>query len=284
MGWTKNTVVKVAKRTGYPVVEAWSGRNAGQMGTVYGPMLHHTGSGNSSGADYPTLRVVRDGRAGLENSLSMYGIGKSGTIYCISEKISWHAGAGNWKGVTDGNGHFAGIEAESSGNGKDWTPAQLDAYKKLVASILIETGRDASWAPAHREWALPRGRKPDPAGIDVVAFRAEVQKMIDNPSLLGVVEGGEEDLANALDTPIHFVNPDTGKLTTFTLAAHIAWTNYYVSKLFTAMGQPQPPAPAVDPELVRATVKQAVEEALAGKAEAKADEIVEGIVGRLANG
>lgn len=188
MGWTRETVVKVAKRTGYPVVEKWSSRNVGSMGEVIAPMMHHTGSVGSG--DYPTLNVVMNGRSDLQNSLCMYGLGKSGTIYCISEKLSWHAGAGNWKGVTDGNGRFAGIEAESSGNGTDWTTAQLDAYKKLCASILIETGRDSSWLCAHKEYALPKGRKTDPAGIDMNAFRADVQKIINNPALLGIQGGG----------------------------------------------------------------------------------------------
>lgn len=190
MGWTRAQVLNVAKRTGFPVVEAWSGHNKGNMGTVYGPMLHHTGSKGSG--DYPTLRVVRDGRAGLENSLSMYGLGKSGTIYCINNYISWHAGAGNWNGVTDGNGHFAGIEAESSGNGTDWTPQQIEAYKRLVASILIETGRDTNWMPMHKEYALPKGRKPDPAGIEIVSFKKDVEKYRLNPRLMG--SGGVDEM------------------------------------------------------------------------------------------
>lgn len=192
MGWSRATVLDVAKRTGYPVVEAWSGRNQGLMGTVYGPMLHHTGSTNPSGADYPTLKVVRDGRADLANSLCMYGLGKSGTIYCVSEKISWHAGAGIWNGVTDGNGHFAGIEAESAGTGKDWTPAQLDSYEKLCASILMETGRGVEWMVAHKEFALPKGRKPDPVGIDMAAMRVRVALLL-GTNLQGI-GGGYDDM------------------------------------------------------------------------------------------
>ena len=227
MGWSKATVVAVAKRTGYPVVEAWSSKNMGTMGTVYGPMLHHTATPASAPGDYPSLRVVRDGRPGVENSLSMYGLGRSGTIYCINEKVSWHSGAGSWLGIRDGNGYFAGIEAESSGYG-DWTPAQLDSYKKLVASILLETGRSTQYAPAHREWAPTR--KIDPGGIDLAAFRADVNRILANPALLNV-KGGEEELS--VNTVIEFTNPDTGKITKFTVAQYLAWTNYYVSKLYT---------------------------------------------------
>lgn len=189
MGWSRDTIRNVAKRTGYPVVEAWSGHNAGQMGTIYGPMLHHTGTSASTPGDYPTLKVVRDGRPGLENSLCMYGLGKSGTIYLINDKISWHAGVGSWNGITDGNGHFAGIEAEGPGT---WSAAQVDSYQKLVASILLEAGRDINWMPTHAQFALPRGRKTDPTGIDMNAFRAKVQQYLANPGLLGV--GGVSDL------------------------------------------------------------------------------------------
>lgn len=191
MGWSRETITKVAKRTGYPVVAAWSSHNAGTMGTIYGPMLHHTGSAKSK-ADYVTLKVVRDGRPGLENSLCMYGLGKSGTIYLINDKISWHAGVGSWQGTTDGNGHFAGIEAESSGANGDWTAEQLDCYPKLVASILLETGRDTNWMPMHKEWALPKGRKSDPSGLDTVNFKKQVQKYLANPGSLGVPGGGED--------------------------------------------------------------------------------------------
>lgn len=189
MGWTRDTIRSVAKRTGYPVLEAWSGHNMGLMGSIYGPMLHHTGTPASYAGDYPTLKVVRDGRPGLENSLAMFGIGKSGTIYLINDKISWHAGAGNWNGVTDGNGHFAGIEAEGPGT---WSAAQIDSYQRLVASILLETGRDINWMPTHAQFALPTGRKTDPTGIDMNAFRGKVQQYLANPGLLGV--GGVNDL------------------------------------------------------------------------------------------
>lgn len=191
MGWTRERITEVARRTGYPVVEAWSGHNQGTMGVVYGPMLHHTGTPVSAPGDYPTLRIVRDGRPDLPNSLCMYGLGRSGTIYLINDKISWHAGAGNWNGVTDGNGHFAGIEGESSGGG-EWTPAQVDAYERLVASILLEAGRNTDWMPRHANFALPPGRKSDTAGLDMNAFRAKVAGYLANPG--SITKNGDDDL------------------------------------------------------------------------------------------
>lgn len=40
------------------------------------------------------------------------GLGRDGTFYIIAAGRCNHAGKGNWKGVTDGNGFFIGIEAE----------------------------------------------------------------------------------------------------------------------------------------------------------------------------
>lgn len=183
MGWSRDTLRKVAKRTGYPVVESWSSYNMGSMGTPIGAMLHHTGMPNSAPGDYPTLRTVRDGRVpDLMNSLCAFGLGRSGTIYLISEKLSWHAGAGSWRGVSDGNGRFLGIEAEGPPVGA-WPTKQMDSYKKLVASILMECRSGSEWAVAHKEWAPTR--KIDPSGISMNAFRADVQKILNNPALLG---------------------------------------------------------------------------------------------------
>lgn len=37
----------------------------------------------------------------------------------------WHAGAGAWQGVTDGNSHFIGVEAE---NTSDTTGPRAEAW------------------------------------------------------------------------------------------------------------------------------------------------------------
>lgn len=185
MGWTRQEVLDVARSTGQPVVEAWSNHNAGQMGTVVGPMLHHTGSAWSYPANKaPTLRTVREGRSDLQNALSMYYIDYEGVIYCITEKIAWHAGGGSWAGITDGNGHFAGIGAES--DGQQWTKATVASYKRLAAAILRKTGRTVAYAPRHAEYALPKGRKTDFSGMDPAGFLADV-----NADLSGNTEGDD---------------------------------------------------------------------------------------------
>lgn len=198
MAWsnpTRGEVLAVALSTGEKVVEAWSSHNKGTMGTIMAPMLHHTGSGWTwPRLKAPTLRVVRDGRPRLENSLSMYYIDYEGVIYCINNKLSWHSGAGEFRGITDGNGRFAGIEAES--DGRQWTGATIRSFKKLAAAILRRTGNDISWAPRHADYALPRGRKSDFNGYDVAQFRRDAEAYRVNG--LGASLTPEEDMPDSV--------------------------------------------------------------------------------------
>lgn len=163
MGLTRAHLTTIATRTGRRVVEAWSDRDAGLMGEVYGVVLHHTGSAWTA-AIAPTLGVVRNGRSDLQNALCTFYIDKAGTIYLVTEKIAWHAGQGSYRGITDGNGHLLGIEAES--DGVHWTPETLLSYELLVAEICRFLGCDPNvWAIRHATWATPKGRKTDFSGI-----------------------------------------------------------------------------------------------------------------------
>jgi hypothetical protein len=179
---TREVVQRIAVRTGYPVKAAWADRTHGVMGTVTGVVRHHTGTGINYARldDYPTLRVVRQGRPDLPGPLCTWGIGRSGTIYLINAGVAWHAGGGYWRGVSDANGHMWGIEAESDGS--YWTAAETDAYHRLVASALYELGRGWEWAPRHAQWALPKGRKTDTGGMDEALFERRVRQMLASPT------------------------------------------------------------------------------------------------------
>ncbi len=72
------------------------------------------------------------------------------------------------------NSSSIGVEAENTGVGEPWPEVQVDAYARLCAAVLSHVGAAPIMAVAHREWALPKGRKIDPAGIDMTAFRARV--------------------------------------------------------------------------------------------------------------
>lgn len=174
-------LVDAARLTGYPVVEVpgWQQRGHGGLSAVEGVVAHHT-AGPAPG-DMPSLAVVRDGRADLRGPLAQLGLGRSGTIYVIAAGLCYHAGKSQWAGMTSLNARYLGIEAESVGDGSDWTPEQLDAYPRLAAALLHYMRRDAGRLASHAEVALPAGRKIDPAGIDMRQMRATVTRMLGAP-------------------------------------------------------------------------------------------------------
>lgn len=189
MGWSRDTLVKVAARTGYPVKLAWVDGH-GEMGDIVGAMEHHTGTPNSymASSDMPTLKILREGRSDLPGPLCNSGLGRSGTHYLVSNGIGWHAGPGSYRGVTSGNSRFWGIEAENGGRGATvdpWPAEQLDSYTRLVASIHYELGyKDTTWNIRHATWALPAGRKVDTQGFSQTEFDRKVQRLLDNPRLI----------------------------------------------------------------------------------------------------
>jgi len=157
-----------ARSTGYPVIESagWKTRGVGgrPMRLCEGVVGHHTATPAHLSGDYPSLRVVRDGRAGLSGPLSHLGLGRSGTIYVIAAGLCYHAGASRHDGFVDLNDEYLGVEAEHDGSGA-WTAAQLDCYPKLVAALLRYMNRGVDRYASHRTVAVPAGRKPDPAKI-----------------------------------------------------------------------------------------------------------------------
>jgi len=86
------------------------------MGTVRGVMCHHT-AGPKNGI-MPSLGVVTDGRPGLAGPLSQLCLGRDGTYFVVAAGLAFHAGAGQWQGITSGNSSFIGIEAENTGIGR----------------------------------------------------------------------------------------------------------------------------------------------------------------------
>lgn len=163
-----------ARETGYPVIEVpgWQTRGHGGFRVLEGVVGHHTGTAQTAKGDYPSLRVVRDGRAGLPGPLCNYGLARSGAIFVVAAGVAWHAGASAHAGFRDLNDEFLGIEAEHAGGILPWPDRQLDAYVKLVAAILRYLRRGTDRYVSHRGCALPAGRKPDPKHIDDSWMRA----------------------------------------------------------------------------------------------------------------
>jgi len=74
-----------------------------------------------------------------------------------------------------GNPHLWGWEVRNAGDGRD-PYEQLDAMVRANAALARLGGWTANRSIAHREWTA---RKPDPAGIDMVAFRRLVAARLD---------------------------------------------------------------------------------------------------------
>jgi hypothetical protein len=163
-------------------VPGWQDRGAGgaDIGQVLGVLCHHTGVRSTK--NMPTLNSLINGRAAEKNltaipgPLAQLGLGRDGTFYVIAAGRANHAGAGMWKGISSGNSHFIGIEAENSGDNDDnWPAAQIDAYQRGAAAILKHIGQPAIFCAGHREYAP--GRKDDPS-FDMIAFRAAVEELL----------------------------------------------------------------------------------------------------------
>lgn len=172
-------------------VPGWRTRGRGEMGRVRGVMCHHTAGAAAKHGVMPSLNTVTNGRpAGkktkaLAGPLAQLGLGRDGTWFVVAAGRSNHAGEGLWEGLNTGNTSFIGIEAENTGlaDDKPWPPVQVDAYQRGVAAILQKIGADARMCCGHKEYALPKGRKPDP-NFDMDTFRDEVAAIMSGEAIV----------------------------------------------------------------------------------------------------
>lgn len=186
MAFELTWLADVLRSAGLTVVEepGWKTAGVGAMGTVKGVLLHHTAGARKGNS--PSLALVRDGRPDLKGPLSQLFLARDGTFHTIGAGRCNHAGRGEWKGLTAGNSSFIGIEAENAGDGTDpWPDVQMDAYVAGVAALLSRIGASVDMAAGHKEYALPRGRKIDPA-FDMDVFREEVLARMSKKGLSAV--------------------------------------------------------------------------------------------------
>jgi peptidoglycan hydrolase-like protein with peptidoglycan-binding domain len=185
----------VLKEAGLKValVPGWETRGRAEMGEVLGVICHHT-AGRLHG-NMPSLQTLIDGRSDLTGPLAQLGLGRDGTYYVIAAGKANHAGIGIWQDVSNGNTNFIGIEAENTGGANDfpWPAVQMDAYQRGVAAILRFVGQPALACAAHREYALPAGRKHDPI-FNMDQFRDTVGSILSGnaaaPVLIPAIEPG----------------------------------------------------------------------------------------------
>lgn len=164
-------------------VPGWKNRGHGDEGTVRGIICHHT-CGPLHG-EMLDLNVIVEGRPDLGGPLAQLALGRTGIFHIVAAGKCWHAGRGLWKGISDGNAHFIGIEAENTGElagprADPWPEVQLDAYARGCAAILTHIKAPVFMCIGHKEWALPKGRKDDPS-FDMGHFREAVAKFLPAP-------------------------------------------------------------------------------------------------------
>lgn len=181
MGLYISWLADAARMTGYPVMEVpgWRARGHGPMRAVEGVVFHHTA--NPQPGVYPSLRIVRDGRADLAGPLAHLGLGRDGTVFVIAAGQCWHAGASAWAGMFDLNDEFVGVEGESAGTRDDWTPEQRDCYPRLMAALLHFMRRGADRAARHAEVCQPAGRKIDAAYWSGPQTRERIAWLLGDP-------------------------------------------------------------------------------------------------------
>jgi len=123
-------------------------------------VLHHTAGGGTA------QDVGRQFQKPKPEVSSHYIVDKEGTIVqAVDDKArAFHAGKSVFKGRQDVNDFSIGIELVNRGDGKDpFTEKQYHALGKLVAYLQSEYGIPRDRITGHKDVALPRGRKTDPA-------------------------------------------------------------------------------------------------------------------------
>lgn len=196
----------IARQTGFPVTEVagWktrgkdsNGRSAGLVDRPTGVVCHHTATTTLRG-DYPSLKTVTNGRAGLRNALANYGLGRSGRIYVIAAGQAWHAGPVNDDRCS--NPQAFGIEAENTGVGERWSAPMLEAYARLCAELCRAFRIPTSLVRGHKEVRIPLGHKIDP-NFDMNAFRRTVAARLAHPTQedVNIVDPATKDYFKKLE-------------------------------------------------------------------------------------
>ncbi|MEU6949263.1 peptidoglycan recognition family protein [Streptomyces sp. NPDC046316] len=156
----------------------------GPWGPVHGVMIHHTVTRGTAN----TVRICRDGHAGLPGPLCHGVIAKDGTVHLVGYGRANHAGAGDddvlraviaEQGLPpdneanrDGNRHFYGFECENLGDGEDpWPKVQLEAIEKAAAAVCRVHGWTQRSVIGHLEW---QPGKVDPRGFTMASMRERI--------------------------------------------------------------------------------------------------------------
>lgn len=170
-------IPEVLRDAGLVVVEydGWQTRMTRASGLeVMGVVCHHTATAPTT-SNIAVARLLANGRSDLKGPLSQLGLDRDGHFWMIAAGRCNHNGYGKW-----GNDSI-GIEAYNDGVGEPWPKAQLEAYERGCAALLTHVGLTPAECRGHKE--TDPGRKIDPRGIDMTAFRARVAEHMEDEDM-----------------------------------------------------------------------------------------------------
>lgn len=137
------------------------GSRPGGSGDITAIVLHDTGDATTKAQQIGSYFQNPEAEVS-----SHYTIGKDGAIVQSVEdgNRAWHAGVSSFQGRDDVNDYSLGIEICNSGSGSDpFTDAQYESTINLVAWMCKTYNLPVDRITGHRDIALPKGRKVDPA-------------------------------------------------------------------------------------------------------------------------
>lgn len=183
-------------------VDGWQARgHAGDLDREFTPcavLVHHDGS--AAGPTPGEWVYLRDGfDSDVDNHFDAQSwVDRNGVWHVIAAGRAQHAGAGiGWGAIPAnlGNQFSLGVETDHT-TGEDWPRAQLDSLARGCAAICRARGWDPRTAVAgHKEYA--KGRKTDPDGIDMDAFRTAVERINEEDGV------SYDDVVRALRDVLH---------------------------------------------------------------------------------
>lgn len=107
-------------------------------------------------------------------------IGRTGNVFMLvhPEDRAWHAGVSELDGVRNVNDFSVGVCLSNRNDGESYHKAQLFEAASACAHLCKHYGIPLDRIVTHASVARPVGRKTDPLGLDLEAFRATVKALL----------------------------------------------------------------------------------------------------------
>ncbi len=140
-------------------------------------VLHADASPSEAG----TLTWLADARSGVSYHVL---VGRQGAVYrCVpDDRAAWHAGQSEWRGETLVNQISLGLAFAHANDGVEPYSAEArDAARVVCAAWCRQYGLGVDAITTHALVARPVGRKNDPRGFPLDAFRAAVARTLAEP-------------------------------------------------------------------------------------------------------